>query len=60
MFIRTILTEYLLNYFLNHFLKNIVSKLLKITLAVVALSLPSLGWAQGKIAVVICRKPLCS
>ena len=29
-----------------------MSKLLKITLAVVALSLPSLGWAQGKIAVV--------
>ncbi len=29
-----------------------MSKLLKITLAAVALSLPMLGWAQGKIAVV--------
>jgi outer membrane protein len=38
--------------FLNHVLENTVSKLLKITLAVVTLSLPTLGWAQGKIAVV--------
>ena len=29
-----------------------MSRLLKVTLAVVALSLPALGWAQGKIAVV--------
>lgn len=29
-----------------------MSRLLKVTLAVVALSLPTLGWAQGKIAVV--------
>jgi outer membrane protein len=29
-----------------------LSRLLKVTLAVVALSLPALGWAQGKIAVV--------
>ena len=29
-----------------------MSRFLKLTLAVVALSLPTLGWAQGKIAVV--------
>jgi outer membrane protein len=33
-------------------LEKIVSRLIKATLVVLALSLPSLGWAQGKIAVV--------
>jgi outer membrane protein len=33
-------------------MEKIVSKLLKIVLATVALTLPVLGWAQGKIAVV--------
>lgn len=33
-------------------MEKIVSRLLKITFAVIALSLPALGWAQGKIAVV--------
>ena len=33
-------------------LEKIVSRLVKATLVVLALSLPSLGWAQGKIAVV--------
>ena len=38
--------------FLLNALENIVSRLLKVMLAVVALPLPTLGWAQGKIAVV--------
>jgi outer membrane protein len=33
-------------------LEKIVSRLIKATLVVLALSLPTLGWAQGKIAVV--------
>ncbi len=33
-------------------MEKIVSRLLKTTLAILALSLPALGWAQGKIAVV--------
>lgn len=33
-------------------MEKIVTRLLKTTLAVIALSLPALGWAQGKIAVV--------
>jgi outer membrane protein len=37
---------------LFNFLENIVSKLLKLTLAVLILALPTLGWAQQKIAVV--------